>query len=219
MRRLIIKIFDKLSSYVYRRKLKNDVFSIITNSCIGGVMYHKLGKKFLSPTINLWMHDKDFVRFVSNLPYYISQELHFIEQIDSTPTAWCGDVMIHFNHAHSNEEAALDWYKRRTRINYDNLFIIMSDRPGTDNEGFDPILSKEDFLLLNKIKCRGKVVFSVRKYDDIDYIVPLPPDSNDNGTYVNMYMFDKSRYFKRYRWETAWDWVHWLNTGEVIVRK
>lgn len=217
--KLLAKLYEKISNTWYRKRLHNDNFTIITDTCIGGVMYHKLGKQFRSPTINLWIYDKDFIRFVSNLRYYMSQELRFVEGIDPTPTAWCGDVMIHFNHAHSKEEAAADWNKRRTRINYDNLFIIMSDRPGTDNDGTDPYLSKEDFLSLNKIKCKGKIVFSVRKYEDIDYIVPLPADANDNGTYVNMYMFDKSKWLKRYRWESALDWVHWLNTGEVKLRK
>ena len=124
--------------------------------------------------------------------------------------------MIHFNHAISNEEAARDWYKRRNRINYDNLFIIMSDRPGTNNDGADPYLTKDDFLLLNNIKCKGKVVFSVRQYNGIDYIVPLPKDPN--GDYVNSYMFDKNEY-GRYRWESAWEWVCWLNDGVVRVKE
>ena len=213
--KLIATIYESLSNAWYRKRLRNDNFTIITDTCIGGVMYHKLGKQFMSPTINLWIYDKDFTRFVSNLKEYMQKELVFVDGIDQTPTAWCGDVMIHFNHAHSKEEAARDWYKRRNRINYDNLFIIMSDRPGTDNNRKDPYLTKEDILSLNKVKCKGKVVFSVRKYDDIDYLVSLPADANDNGTYVNMYMFDKAKYTKQYRWESAFDWVHWLNTGEV----
>ena len=56
-------------------------------------------------------------------------------------------------------------------------------------------------------------MFSIKKYDDIDYIVPLPKDNG--GEYVNSYMFDKSKLTKHWRWESAWDWVHWLNTGEV----
>jgi len=75
----------------------------------------------------------------------------------------------------------------------------------------------ENIASLKKIPCRGKVVFSTRNYEDIDYIVPLPKDPN--GDYVNMYMLDKSKYLKRWRWESAWDWVHWLNTGEVKLRK
>ena len=213
MKAILPRIYNKVSSYIYRIRLKNNNFTIITNSCIGGVMYHKLGKPFMSPTINLWMFDKDFIRFVSNLKEHMEKELEFVEGIDPTPTAWCGDVLIHFNHAHTKEEAADDWNKRRDRINYDNMFIIMSDRPGSDTSCDSREITKEDILSLSKVNCRGKVVFSVRKYEDIDYIVQLPKDKG--GDYVNMYMFDKTKWFKRWRWETAWDWVRWLNDGVV----
>ena len=38
------------------------------------------------------------------------------------------------------------------------------------------------------------------------------------GDYVNSYMFDRSKYFQRYRWEEAFDWVEWLNSGRVILK-
>lgn len=205
------KIYRILSNAWYRMRLKNDNFTIITNSCIGGVMYHKLGKQFLSPTINLWMHDVDFYRFVHNMDYYLSQPLKFVQGIDKTPTAYCGDILVHFNHYHSDEEANRKWVERTMRINQDNLFIICADRPLDDQS-----ISHKDMLSLKEIPCRGKVIFSTRQYDDIDYIVPLPKDPN--GDYVNVYMLDKSKYLKNWRWESAWDWVHWLNTGEIKVK-
>lgn len=218
MRAIIPYIYNKISSVCYRYRLRNKDFTIITNTCIGGVMYHKLGKQFLSPTINLWMHDKDFLRFIGNLKEYISKDLIFVDGIDDTPTAWCGDVLIHFNHAHSQQEAMEAWNKRRVRINYDNLFVIMSDRPGSDTiKDGNQEITQDDILSLSKLDCRGKVIFSVRKYDNIDYIVPLPKDPD--GEFVNVYMFDKSKCTKRWRWESAWDWVHWLNTGEVRVKR
>lgn len=212
------KIYEMLSNAWYRIRLRNDNFTIITNTCIGGVMYHKLGKQFLSPTINLWMHDKDFIRFIGNLKEYISKDLLFVEGIDYTPTAWCGDVLIHFNHAHSQQEALDAWNKRRVRINYNNLFVIMSDRPGSDTiKDGNQEITKEDMLSFSKLDCTGKVIFSVRNYDNIDCIVPLSKDPN--GEFVNSYMFDKSKYFQRYHWEDAFDWVGWLNTGEIKVKR
>ena len=82
-------------------------------------MYHKLGKKFLSPTINLWMEDPDFFRFVRHLDKYLPQPLRFVQGIDTTPTAYCGDVLIHFNHYKTEEEAEEKWNERKTRINWD----------------------------------------------------------------------------------------------------
>lgn len=213
MKRILTRMYAYISGLWYRMRLKNEDFSIITNSCIGGVMYHKLKKRFLSPTINLWMYDKDFLRFVAHLKEYVDKELVFVDGSEKTPVAWLGDVKIHFNHARTKEEAARDWEKRKGRINYDNLFIIMSDRPGSDNLTEDVDLSDEDIKGLEAIPCKGKVVFSVRKISNVDYIVPLRRD--EEGDYVNMYMNDKVRCLGRWRWEGAWDWVYWLNTGKV----
>lgn len=208
--KIITKTYDKLSKVWYRMRLKNDNFTIVTNTCIAGVMYHKLGKQFLSPTINLWMEDKDFFRFVRKIDWYIVQPLKFVRELESTPVAYCGDVLIHFNHYKTEDEAASKWEERKMRINKNNLFIICSDRPTPEKK---EEITHEDMLSLKDIPCRGKVIFSTRHYDDIDYIVPLPKDPN--GDYVNMYMFDKSKHLQRFRWEEAFDWVHWLNTGEV----
>ena len=176
-------------------------------------MYHKLGKQFMSPTINLWMHDVEFFRFVRNLDDYLALPLRFEPNDLGYPTAYCGDVLIHFNHYKTEEDAESKWNERKTRINKDNLFIICADRPLEKGKN----VTYEDMLSLKNICCKGKVIFSVRQYDDINYIVPLPKDPD--GEYVNVYMLDKSKYLKRWRWETVWDWVQWLNTGEVVLRK
>jgi len=212
MRNLLAKYYRVVSRYIQRERLRNRDFTLLTNTCIGGVIYHELGLQFLSPTINLWMHDKDFYKFVGNLNYYLSIPLKFVESEENYPIAYLDDIQIHFNHYKTNEEAVLKWNERKARINYNNIFIICSDRP-VDNQK----VTHEDMLSIRNVPCRGKVIFSTRSYNDIDYIVPLPKDPN--GDYVNSYMFDKSKYLNRWRWESAWDWVHWLNTGEVVLRK
>lgn len=208
--KILRKTYEKVSNKWYRTRLKNDNFTILTDTCIGGVMYHKLGKRFMSPTINMWMNENDFYRFVHNLHHYLAQPLRFVHGIDPTPTAYIDDILLRFNHYHSDEEARAKWEERLKRINYDNLFIICADRADCG-----PI-THEDMLSLKEVPCRGKVIFSVRKYDDIDYIVPLPKDKE--GDYVNSYMFDRSKYFQQYRWEEAFDWVEWLNSGRVILK-
>ena len=207
----IQKIYRRIVNRYYRLRLRNDDFTIIASTCIAGVMYNMLGKQFKSPTINIWMTDEDLLKMVANLKHYLAQPLRFVLGIDTVPTAYCDDVLIHFQHYKTGEEAATKRYDRRERVNYDNLFIVCADRPSTD----DGEITHEQMLSLKKVPCRGKVVFSVRQHDDIDYIVPLPRDAK--GEYVNLYMFDKEKKSQRWRWETAFDWVHWLNTGEVKV--
>ena len=49
--------------------------SLITNTCIGGRLYHDYNQKFLSPTIDLYIKPKDFVKFCCNLKVYLGYEL------------------------------------------------------------------------------------------------------------------------------------------------
>ena len=202
---ILRKAYRKCYRLILRHRLKNNHFTILAPTCIAGVIYHELGQQFLSPTINLWMYDKDFLKFVHNLKEYLSYDLKFVHGIDETPTAYCGDILIHFNHYHSDEEANEKWVERKKRVNFDNLFIIMADQPDGG------VITHEDMLSLKDIKCKGKIVFTVKDYDDIDYLVHLPKDPVKDC--VNMYMFDKSPILGRYRWERVWDYVSWLNKG------
>ena len=49
---------------IERLKLKNTDFTIFSQNCIGSIMYHDLGQPFKSPTINLLITPKDFIRFM-----------------------------------------------------------------------------------------------------------------------------------------------------------
>ena len=51
----IREIYNKSKTLSMRLRLKNKDFSILAPTCIGGVISHRLGLKFLSPTINLYM--------------------------------------------------------------------------------------------------------------------------------------------------------------------
>lgn len=200
---IVRKAYRRVHRLWLRYRLKNRAFTILAPTCIAGVIYHELGEQFLSPTINLWMYDKDFLKFVHNLDEYLSYELRFVSGIDPTPTAYCGDILIHFNHYKTEEEANSKWVERKARINRDNLFIIMADQPDGG------VITHEDMLSLKDVDCKGKVVFTVKDYDDMDYLVHLPKDPVKDC--VNMYMFDKSPVLGRYRWERVWDYVKWLN--------
>lgn len=199
------KIYRKIHRFFIRRRLTNRDFTILAPTCIAGVIYHELGQQFLSPTINLWMYDKDFLKFVHHLDEYLSMDLRFVNGIDPTPTAYLGDILIHFNHYSSDEEARIKWNERKERINRDNLFIIMADQPDGG------VITHEDMLSLKSINCKGKAVLTIKDYNDMDYLIHLPKDPEKDC--VNMYMFDKSPILGRYRWEREWDYVKWLNEG------
>lgn len=196
------KLFVKLSKIINRRyeekmraKLQADNFSIICSNCIGGTIYHRLGKQFLSPTINCWMHQSDFLKFVFDLKYYLSLNLEFIETEYNYPVALCGDVKIFFNHSKTKEEAAESWNRRKGRVNYDNLFVIMYDRGITEG----------DIRKLGTLTCKNKIVLS-DKPRPIDYVLTMKPHNRPNGEQF----LDRDSFGMR-TYEKHFDYVKWLN--------
>ena len=197
----VLKIYYKVYTNNLRKRLQVKNFSIICSNCVGGVIYHRLGQKFLTPTINLWLYQDEFIKFCENLHYYLNCDLKFMDTAEfDFPVAMLDDIHIFFNHAKTNEEAEEDWNKRRGRVNYENLYIIMFDGDG---------ITKDDMLRLENIDCRNKIVISSKEYPDIPYVKTIKP--NLNKTDGERYM-DRDWLLRR-TFEKKWDFVSWLNEG------
>lgn len=114
-----------------RKKLRANHFSIISQNCIAGVFYHDMGLPFLSPTINTFIKEPDFVRMVRNLQYYMDREL-VMRWEEEYPVGILDDIEIHFMHYSTCQEAAAAWMRRKERIQYDKILILATDRDGFD---------------------------------------------------------------------------------------
>lgn len=117
--------------------------SIIANNCWGGVAYHALGMQFYSPFINMFLNDADYIRMLSNLSYYLNQQLQF-ERMGYTPVlkrnypvCRLDDVELHFNHYTSMEDVSEKWIKRLKYLNWNNLFIMMFTEDYCSLKDFD----------------------------------------------------------------------------------
>lgn len=140
--------FRRRKECSYRRQqLKFTDFTIISNNCWGGLVYQFFGLQYASPTIGLFMMDDDYIKFLENLDYYLSQPLAFISHVESKyreqlqkettakecyPIALLDDVEVHFMHYRSVEDAQKKWEYRKTRINKDRLLVKMSQRSSND---------------------------------------------------------------------------------------
>lgn len=103
-------------------KLKNKDFSLISNSCLGVLLYRKLGLEYKSPFIGTFVPRIHYLKMLQNLEYYLSFEMTAFPH----PTNIVGrldDVMIFFPHEKKHDIAFEKWYKRLERLNFDNLFI------------------------------------------------------------------------------------------------
>lgn len=150
----------KIINPILRKKLKNKNLTILSSTCNGGILYSDLGIKFNSPTINLYIMPKDFIKFLKNLDYYLEEEL--LEYRDSNfnyPVGKLNDIKIYFQHYESFEKAKESWDIRKKRIQKDNIFIIFTDRDGCEYE---------DLIEFDNLQYKNKVVFTNRKYNKIN---------------------------------------------------
>lgn len=184
---MLSKIFHKLYAIRMKLTIKSKDFTIICNNCLAGVFYNDLGLKFRSPTINLFMYPSDFVKFCLNLKYYINVELtEVLQEKYNYPVGKLEDIEIYFMHYKSFQEAKQCWNRRKKRINFDNLFVIMVDRDNCsakDIENFKKIKYKKIFLTNKSLE--GKEIFKIEGFDSEEQL-------------GNIISYDKKCRYKRY---------------------
>lgn len=199
---LLFSIIDRTISNYYRKRLTNKEFTILCPNCIGGIIYHRFGCRFLSPTINMWMTAPHFVQFLLHLDIYISLPLNFVDT-NPCPIAELGDgevttIRLNFNHAKTIDEAREAWEKRKTRIRKDNLYIIMYKLDG---------ITEEEIHMLDDYPCKNKVIFTSTPIPDVSWSYYIKP--NMRARYPYNYL-EKDAFGLR-RFEKKFDVVSFLN--------
>ena len=200
----VFDFFDERYNKHLRERLKVNKFSIMCSNCMGGWIYHRLGVEFQSPTINQYMSDKDYFKFITNLDYYLNADLKEAESKDGKhPYGILGDISIQFTHYKSAQEAIDAWERRKKRIDFDRLYFILFDT--VDGE-----ISKKDILEFGRLKCANKIVLSKNDYPELDYVVTIPLRKHDtNKHYMNRNLIGRRRF------EEKWDYVKWINDGSA----
>ena len=175
------------------RKLRENTPTIFAPNCWGGLTYHHLGLEFCSPLINMHIPHDEYLRFLRDPKYYMSQELVLRQMyIDDSlerpfPVAMMGDVSLWMNHYTDFDEARDIWERRKERIKWDNLFVMFFDET--------PELV-EQFL---ELKYDKKVCF-VPWETDTKGLIPVP--------------YRKYAQLKRYPF---WEIVNNLALGDFIL--
>lgn len=128
--------WNEYKQYLEEKKarLRNFDFSIISSNCNGAFMYYDLGLPYLSPTVNLTIGMNDFIKMVKNLKYYMALKMKELEGNYAYPTGILGDIKVNFVHYKTFEEGFKKWEERKKRINWDNLFIVGTERGDCDYE-------------------------------------------------------------------------------------
>ena len=100
------------------------------------------------------MEGDDFVKFCTNINYYLNVEMSQVEQTEKNyPVVRLDDITLYCVHYNSFEEVKQKWNERKKRICWDNVFFMMAMRDGAtqqDVEAFDKLPYKNKVVFVNK---------------------------------------------------------------------
>lgn len=151
-------------SVLQKRLIKKEI-TILASNCLGGLLYHELGLRFLSPTVNTRFSSVDFVKFVTDLEHYLNCNLLIQEDNETFPVAMIDDVTVNFVHYNNSKEATKKWEERKQRINWDNIFILLNDCDG---------LSEKELEQLDNSAFKNILVFTAKEYSNYRCAFCLP---------------------------------------------
>lgn len=111
-------------------RLVHSHISIFSNTCWGGLTYHSLSMQFRSPLINMFETEEDYLKLLRSPKDYFNKKLQFdrweyTENRGAYPVCRLGDIDLYCNHYKTMQEVEDKWYARVSRINYDNIFVMM----------------------------------------------------------------------------------------------
>lgn len=165
-------------------KLIDKDTSIMSSNCFAGRVMQDLGMQYNSPTLGLYIWYPDYIEFLSNLKYYLTEaKIEFVEHSkyplgDERRKKWShwypvgllgGKVEIQFLHYHTEEEAAEKWYRRAKRVNWDKLLIIGMEQN---------LCTVDDIKSFDKLSFKKKVFFSSQKLPEIVSNLQVPEFAN-----------------------------------------
>lgn len=188
----------------YQKNIKNKDCSIIAMNCVGGVVSHELGLRFNSPTVNLWFKPGEFIRFLSQLEYYLYDcEIRMDVQISNQcgyPVGKLDDISVYFTHYETFEQAKQKWNERLKRVKMDNIYIIMVQKDGC---------TEDDILAFEKLKYKHKVIFTSKEYPQYHSAYYIPRSAEDEYNVKNLCDYQSKLTGKR--WLDEFDWISFLN--------
>lgn len=187
-------IFKPIRKY-RNNKLKNKEFSIISNNCWGGGIYQKLDLPYTSPTIGVYFYAEDYIKFISNLEYYLSitpiiipkekskyaNELLKLKVYRYFPIGKIDDIEIVFLHYRSDKEAIDKWERRKKRIKFNNIIIKFNDQNNC---------TEKQLIEFEQLEYKNKLCFVAKEKEFGENFIVIP-QKNSNYIKSDMRIFKK----------------------------
>ncbi len=208
---LIMRPFRYLHEKNMRKRLRQNRFTLISQNCLGGVIYKMLGLQDQSPTINMFIRGESFVKLASDPKKYM-QELEpfpITEEFDEPgllthPVIGVGDIRLNCLHYSCCKDAIEAWNRRKTRVDYDRCLLIATDW----DLNYDEELIKKTLSLPYP-----KVVFTANKRNDADCIYCDKKIWSKTAKRINMPVLTDFMYGYERCFEKIFDTVEWINSS------
>jgi uncharacterized protein (DUF1919 family) len=206
-------IIEKTNPYIggLRRKIDGVApdFAIISNNCWAGSVYRWYNLPYLTPTAGLYFFADDYIRFLSNLKYYMSlpperiplseskyKKILIERKQDSVPLGIIDDIEIVFLHYPTFEEAKDKWVRRAARVNWNNLIVKNSEMN---------YCSREHIMEFDRLPFDKKFIFTTRDYGIESQIIfkeymgkdQVKDDTTIFNKYVDITKMIKNQPFKK----------------------
>jgi uncharacterized protein (DUF1919 family) len=146
----------------------------------------------------------DFIKYLYNIEYYKNKRLIFIPSDKNYPVAKLDDIIIYFQHYKTNALAENKWYERSSRINLDNLFIIMSERDSC---------TEDDLYKFDSLNYKNKVIFTKKLYKNILSSYHIKDCEDDNGEVGLVWEFINM--FTGIRMYDCYPFIEWFNSPAI----
>ena len=168
--------------------------TLICNNCTGAMVLHDSGLRFNTPTVNLFMYPEYYIEYLENLQYYLNTTLEDITNDSSYPIGLLGkNVRIDFLHYPSFVKALTKWKQRSTRVDLENLYIVLVERDGCT----------EDILFrFDKLPYKNKVALVHKPYPKIKcaYVMPNCAEENQLRQIIDYKGHLGNRYYDLFNW-------------------
>lgn len=162
-------------------------------------MYEWYGLKKKSPTVGCFMFADDYIKFISNLKYYLSLEIemhiskeskHFDKLVEynstEAPIGFLDDIEVIMLHYKDPQIAKEKWERRKKRINWDNLIIKFSYM----NECTQQMLKEFDNMELDILNIK-KIMFIKNPDNTLKCGVYFPGFEDSRQIINDTYFFNK----------------------------
>lgn len=205
-------------------RLNNSNVSILSNNCLGGIIYNQLGLKAMSPTINMLCRSgKEYITFINNYEYYLDQEMkvfsenlpnqndRMVSESNFNYLKGClgtGEIVWLFIHDIYAEKAVETWNRRRRRGNFDNVVVLMTIINDVDAEVFSQLPMKRKLGFYYKDLHMKDILF-VPEWNKMEVRAQFTHDFSRYTVAMNRPICKAPIYV---------DWIKFLNGKEDYLR-